>query len=534
MSTSFIELVKIGLGAGAVVAVVVTFVMVKLGRSKDTADLVNERGCFKLGPLSFSARHVWLAVLLAYAGLSVISYYRFSPAAFFDQYDEYDILHYYLNAKYSDELGYDMLYPAVIVADSLTVNRFQGRITKYRHAADHSYRNREQAIAMAPEIKGLFNGRRWKEFVSDYHFLQGRIRDGTWKTILQDRGYNATPVWNMVGRTLSNLVPVEDLKILCLLDALLMIAMLVAVYWAFGAEALAFCLLFIGVSYSFRWPVVGWSVLRLDWMVALVSGAAFMKKERYKTAGILFGYATCMRIFPAVFMFGLVAKGIHGIVKNREIPVSRIWARVPRHYWVTAASMVLTMTVLVGAAIARDGTKPFLDNFEDLRVHMLPENLSSQRCGLGTALVFDNTTGTSKGYIPKAKKMEVGEKSTLKYIIAFVLLILLGIGAGRLEDHEAVLYGFIPFFLLSIASYYYYVMRMTAVAMHAERIDRPRNVLGLALLFSIEILVWSSELTMRSRYFAVGWMGWSLTFYSVLMIGILVWNWWQARKAEAE
>ena len=197
MSTNFIELVKIGLGAGAIIAVVVTFVIAKFSRSKHTADIVNEPGSFRLGRLYFSARQAWLAILLAYAGLSVAGYYRFSPATFFDQYDEYDILHYYLNAKYSDELGYDMLYPAIIVADSLTVNRFQGRITKYRHAADHSYRTREQAVAMAPEIKGLFKEKRWKEFVADYHFLQGRIRNGTWKTILQDRGYNATPVWNM-------------------------------------------------------------------------------------------------------------------------------------------------------------------------------------------------------------------------------------------------------------------------------------------------------------------------------------------------
>jgi hypothetical protein len=313
-----------------------------------------------------------------------------------------------------------------------------------------------------------------------------------------------------------------------------MAAMFGAIYWAFGLEALAFGMIFLGVSYSFRWPLVGWSVFRYDWLAALVASAAFMKKERYKTAGFLIGYATCMRIFPAVFTFGLLAKGIHGIWKNDAIgwnnPIKRVYTGVPRHYWTMAGVMVITISVASIAAMARDGVGSFTRHFDDLAVHLKPENLSSQRCGLGTALVFDGTHGTKKGYIPKEKKMEVGEKSGLKYGIAAVLLVLMGIGVTRLKDHEALLMGFIPFFLLSIASYYYYVMRMTVIVAHAQAIHKRRNAIGLALLFGIEVVTWTAELSERSRYFAVGWMGWMLTLYSVVMIALLLFDWWSERK----
>ncbi len=536
MNISFVELVKIGLAASAVIAVAGVFIFRKLERHEATAPLLEKSDFLRIGKFSWSAKQIFLAALLFFAVMSAGNYFRFSLPTIFDKYDEYDILHYYINAKYSDELGYDNLYPALIIADAQTVNRFEGRITKYRHAANHEYRQRSQALEMTDEIRAKFSKKRWQEFVSDYVYIQPKIATSKWKTILQDRGYNATPIWNMMGRALGNMVDIDDLKLLCLVDLVLFIAMLAAIYWAFGPYALAFALIFLGVSYSFRWPVVGWSVFRYDWLAALIAGTAFMKKERYKTAGFMFGYATCMRIFPAVFMFGLIAKGIHGVIAHRSVPwskpIERIRRGVPQHYWIMAGVMLLTIAVGTGAAMATDGASSFSRHFSDMAVHLKPENLSSQRCGLGTALVFDNTHGTKKGYIPKEKKLEVGEKVGLKYAIAFALLILLGIGATRLKDHEAVLFGFIPFFLLSIASYYYYVMRMSVIVAHAHRIHKPMHALGLALLLMIELVTWVAELTERSRYFAIGWMGWTLTLYILVMIGILFTDWWLARKAD--
>ena len=76
-----------------------------------------------LGGLGLAALWTFLPRRLAPAllvGLVVVSganYVRLGPKVPFERVDTYDFIHYYLNAKYYDQLGYFDLYPACILAD---------------------------------------------------------------------------------------------------------------------------------------------------------------------------------------------------------------------------------------------------------------------------------------------------------------------------------------------------------------------------------------------------------------------------------
>jgi hypothetical protein len=56
-----------------------------------------------------------------------------------------------------------------------------------------------------------------------------------------DHGFNATPVWTLIGRPFARSVPASDsgLLLLALLDPLLIAGMLLTIAWAFGVEAIS-------------------------------------------------------------------------------------------------------------------------------------------------------------------------------------------------------------------------------------------------------------------------------------------------------
>lgn len=64
--------------------------------------------------LSGSASRTALVIL---ALVALINFYQWGTRVPFEQIDSYDVIHYYLGAKYFEELGYYDLYPAIILVD---------------------------------------------------------------------------------------------------------------------------------------------------------------------------------------------------------------------------------------------------------------------------------------------------------------------------------------------------------------------------------------------------------------------------------
>lgn len=536
----FTELIKIGLAAGAVLAAVIgCFLLKRLKKkaeaNKESLDYVKRTTVFRLGNLSFNLYQSFAALLIVFAMFSTVNYERYNLATPFVRADGYDLLHYYINAKYFDELGYFRLLPALIVADNEAEEWCPGKIPIYLAQDEHDYakRSRMHALAREEEVKSYFTKERWKQFVHDsMYLLRGRPLHMTcklWRMLLQDHGFNGTPVWTLIARPIASIIPVKFIKIATWLDVIWLVVALGAVFWAFGGQAFAFSLLFITVSYSFRWPQIPWAFLRYDWISSMVIGICMVKKEKFAWGGAFIGYATLMRYFPGLWLFGIAAKGVHAIFTRRDIPLSRIWQRVPTRYYKMAFGFFLTVIVLVGASIARDGVSSHKQSLENMIAHVQPHNLSSRRQGLAITLTYRGETELK--LISKEKKRQVAQIEKTVRVVSILILIVFGIFLSRGKDWEVMGLGFIPYFMLTTSSYYYYIIRLTGVVIHSADLSKNRNVVGLTLLFFIEEVTNCIQIVFpKNRYLLISSMGILLILYSLLMMGWFGSDWWRARR----
>jgi len=149
-------------------------------------------------------RQLFLGLL---AVLCLLNYGRWGARSTVERIDAYDMVHYYLNTKYMDELGYLDLYPCAILADHENDGpRFpeQGPIYMAQDASGHQLQPIGHALARGREVRqNKFTPERWAQFEHDFLFLQRDVRGFTpwhqpknippafnnqlWRQMIQDR-----------------------------------------------------------------------------------------------------------------------------------------------------------------------------------------------------------------------------------------------------------------------------------------------------------------------------------------------------------
>lgn len=448
-----------------------------------------------------------------------------------ERVDTYDLCHYYLNAKYYEELKYYGLYPAIVLADLEAGPHFARRTTFFQAQDEHDYyfveyKDFDQDAAWHKRIHDSFGQLRWLEFQHDFTTLQRDMKgftSRTWNEMLVDHGYNGSPAWTLLAAPIARLVPVESVKWLGYIDVLWLLGAVAATGWAFGRRSAAWMVVFLLTTYSTRWPTISWAFGRYDYVSLLVIAVALAAKGRNALAGAAVGISASFRIFPALWMWGPFAKGAVKLVQRRVLD---------RKLIALAAGFLVALLALEGAVLVRYGAWPIQKHFEKLSAHTTPENLSSMRQGFAIAVAYRGETDIQR--MDPERRDRVKAEGPLRTAVAVGLVLLLGWGLRRARDHEALAMGFVPFFLLTTASYYYYVVRASLVAMHAGELQRARNAVGLSLLFAIEVVLnelQSHPRTAEFRVIHMGWMGWLCTLYALLMIG---WFLWEAKNHPSE
>jgi len=113
----------------------------------------------------------------------------------------------------------------------------------------------------------------------------------------------------------------------------------------------------------------------------------------------------------------------------------------------------------------------------------------------------------------------------MRNAIALLYMVVLGLALRKRRIDEAFAIGFIPFFLLSTASYYYYVCRVTLIAWHASDLKRLRNQVFLAWLIGLEALTNFMETALAGhRVLLVGHLSWGLTIYAIGLAAVLIYE----------
>jgi hypothetical protein len=261
----------------------------------------------------------------------------------------YDMRVYQPFARYFKELQYDGVYLASVLA--YAEEQREGSLeaiarTELRGLRDHRVRRVADVHAEIQEVRKRFTDERWAELRRDMRFFQ-EVMGPEFLSTLTDHGANATPVWVFFARLFLAPFPAAEgsLSIAGLADAVLLIAMAIAMWRSFGLLPMLLSMTVFGANdlYMFGTNWTG-ATLRHDWLVLLGLGACALKKEHWKLAGVCLGLSAMIRAFPGVSLIGVTLPLLWGIYEQR-----RRDAKFPNWKSVLAAHPE-TVRVLAGAA----------------------------------------------------------------------------------------------------------------------------------------------------------------------------------------
>jgi hypothetical protein len=474
-------------------------------------------------------RQVAIALLLALTLTSTLNFMRWGPRILFERVDTYDVTHYYLGAKYFDELSYEGLYPALILAFQEVGTKFD-RLKSYnlQTAKGYEHRSIDDALTRARDLRQRkFTPERWKAFKHDTSIL---LRDfpmsrKEWQKLVRDLGFNATPAWIAIAHPIVQVVPIEWVKSLCLLDLYLVASGLLAIWFAYGGREAMWALVFIGTTYSLRWPVVGDVFLRYIWLAALLWALALLKMGKPTAAGFAAGVAAMSRIFPVVWLFGLAAQQAQRLFSR---PISL--RNIDRSAWLTALGFLGSVVILVLIVTIILDSASFVYHARDMRNHTDVQRLVPRHMGYAIAWVFDGSLDA--GRLTDEQRAWLADSRILRIVSIVGVLAVLGLGMKRLRPDEAFALGFIPFFMMMTFHDYYGVARVTLIVFHASRLDRPLDRACLIWLLALELFShWARLEFLGHTAFRTGYLTWGMTLYAFVVSLALGRSWWLERRS---
>lgn len=458
----------------------------------------------------------------------VFNYYQYDWRVISTPGDYADATFYYLNSKYFSELGYTKLYHAMLVSDDEASKRFS-KVRRYRDLVGYeAFYSRRQALRTASEVKSVFSPERWEQFRHDVDWITSKNPDHSWAYFFIDHGYNPPPSWTLVGGSFARICPVERVKIITMVDFVLIIGVFACVGWAFGGPAVFVGLLFFLCTFSTRWPILGQSLLRFDWLSCLVVAMCMLKKGYHGLAGGLLTYSALNRVFPALFGFPYVVWMVVDILRARRMSVEGrpFLSREHRRFLL---GLTVSLIVFGLGAVAYLGVGAFEEAIANLRLHGSPDSYSSHRVGLGDALVFRFETGqreiAANGGL-REKILQLWELQPLLRVLGLLSLIAIALYIWRTRRPvwQLLWLAVFPLFILTTPQINYYMLRLLMVLFHVENLDKPSHRIALVLLFLIEVPTNYLLVERYPRYTVTSATSVGLCVYLVFMIGLLVWE----------
>lgn len=264
-------------------------------------------------PLTRGVRVGALALLVA-AAVAYPNFGVFHPGR--GHLHNWDVYHYFMGAKYLPELGYAHLYEATYAA-----GREMGAFADATVIRDlTTYEFRDPRTLDLGAVRARFTPERWSAFKRDLAFIGNRIRE--WPGPMLDRGYNDPPprallLHALVGRVRATAV---SLTLLSAIDYALVALALAVVWRTFGALPAALAFAFFWLSFFARFDFIGGSLLRWDWIVALLLAVAALARDRPVAAGLALAYAALARLFPLVFLLPLIVKWLQARRRGERAP----------------------------------------------------------------------------------------------------------------------------------------------------------------------------------------------------------------------
>ena len=448
------------------------------------------------GVATFKRTRDWLLAILGI--LAFCSWWNFGHFHFDHYIHIWEHYHYYIGAKYGPELRNSRIYECTAAADleDGLIKRVKER--KMRDLRTNALSNTDAIVADPTRCTRHFSPERWQEFRKDIRYFRGRFSTDRWNQSQNDHGYNATPVWAVLARTLTSIgditwyenvtidltfinrafkaigielevfkraktIKADKILLLGIVDSLLLIAMWGFAVWAFGWRATAVALIWWGFNFPARYYWNGGAFLRYDWIFWLVVGTCLLKKKKMAMGGFALTYATLLRIFPGMAVLALILKAVFNMIAERRFYLAKAHQRF-------ATGCVLAILILIPAGSwATDGLDAWIGFAENSAKHL--STPLTNNMGLKTVLGYDHATRAFKMRNNKLEDPFAGwkakrryfyrERAPLFYGLIALFLPLLGLAPRQKEDWAGVALGTGLIVVAAELTCYYYGFLLT-------------------------------------------------------------------------
>ena len=493
----------------AVVVVLIVVIIVRHRRQQKAAATQDPSA-----PKSTFNRVV-LGLLGVTAVLAVANYHDYGVFRYGSYLNEWDVYHYYLGTKYSQEVGYTRMYGATLLADESSRDRSRNTRQQLRDLSTYKYRPLAEVLAEGQKYRARFSDERWKEFVADVQWFRSQLPPDRWAKLLGDAGYNGTPAWSFfVGAVFTRQLSIRDpisRGLLLALDPLLIIGALACVVWAFGLRTALIMIIFIGTHYLFSWGHLKGALLRVDFTMCTVIAVCCVKKGHHGIAGGFLGWAILSRIFPVLFLAGPVMRLVDIFIRERR--VDRGILRL------LSSCGAFGALVCLGSVAYFGGIDPWVQWTEKMVQHY--HTLWHWNLGFKPMMDVEFANGVPQAIDVYKQYAEepgalAGHLAAVWVVRALVLVPALYF-ARYLRTHESMTYSFVFVFFMVSSMYYYYFILCVPLLFFAHKLEEAPRGLGLAYMFLTGVagyaLFGGWELMADHLVFFRGWKQHFQTYY---------------------
>jgi hypothetical protein len=388
----------------------------------------------------------------------------------------WNVYHYYVGAKYFEELGYTDLYAATLAADDdLRRRKREATVEEWgRLSLEETFSDIEQTrsmltyrrISRRKAVEGFtrerFSDARWEEFGRDTRSLRPHLSSKSWRGVLTDLGFNPSPAWTVIGTPLANLIPIDRpaSRLVANSDLPLLLLMFGIVWWAFGPRAAFTALLWLNLIHFNRARFAG-GFLQYDWLASLVIGYALYHKGRARAAGAVYSWSLMTRVFPAFLLVPIAVKlvidGVRGRSGEREPGREGVLARFEPRRLRFVAALVLSCGVIFGLShLTGRGLATWPEWIDKIAHHShLHPLMDPQRIGVGRLVLHQPNDDDPWAAARGAREQRLADARPLKWAIQAVGLILLVAALIKRRDGDAMaLMLFGVFLILTLSRYY--------------------------------------------------------------------------------
>jgi hypothetical protein len=399
-----------------------------------------------------------------------------------------DTYHYYIGAKYFDELGYTRLYACTTVADAESGLREQAQDRWIRNLETYERESARVILADPDRCTRHFSAERWQDFKTDIGWFRARIPEPLWRGGLADHGYNPSPAWGAIANTLIRSGPVTDARLisLLLLDPVLLVLLWAFCWRAFGWRATCVALVFWGTNLPGEYQWTGGAFLRQLWFASLGIGLACLRLRWMLAAGFFLGISALVRVFPVMTIVAIGLAAVLAMWRERRIRVS------PEHRRL-ALGLALAAAVLVPLSFANaGGARAWLDFAKNIGHHSDTPFVTN--VGAKSLLAFDHETRhaqleresqqPARAWV-QARKQTLASRRGLFAALAVAYVLLLARAVDRREDWVAAALGTGAVIVFATMSNYYF-----AVLVPFGLLWLRREAVGTALCALSAVTLW--------------------------------------------